>query len=106
MGVDYTGNYGIGVNIYEKEFEEGSDYEGDFISYLEDILEGTDYSYFEVGHANYGGDINDIYVCIDNPFKNGYCGLEDKASTLLTFLAKNEIEYEGVVDVVGGLNVW
>mgnify|MGYP001546892265 FL=1 len=106
MGVDYTGNYGIGVNIYEKEFEEDSDYASDFISYLDDILEDTNYYYFEVGHANYGGDSNDIYVCIDNPFENGYCSLEEKASDLLAFLTKNKIEYEGIVDVVGGLNVW
>ena len=52
MGVDYTANYGIGVNIYEKEFEEDSDYASDFISYLDDILEDTNYYYFEVGHAN------------------------------------------------------
>lgn len=108
MGVDYDANYGIGVRVFEKEFEEGHEWENDFLGYLDDILdEAVDkYSYFEVGSDSYGGDPNDFYVIIDEPFSDGFCGLEEKAKKLLEYLEKNEIEWDGEVDIVGGLNIW
>jgi hypothetical protein len=106
MGVDYTGNYGIGVRILTPDLDEDEQYQGDTISWIDDILASTDYSYFEVGSANYSGEENDIYVTIDNPFENGYCGLEEKANNLIQFLQDKGIEFEGTVDVVGGLEIW
>jgi len=105
MGVDYSGNFGIGVQIKRLEISEDSEYDGDFIWYLDDALEGTDYYYFEVGEAMYVGGENDLYVCINNPFENGYYGLEEKVSVFYSFLAKNGLEAIGEVDVVGGLEV-
>lgn len=70
------------------------------------MLEDKGYSYFEVGSANYSGGDNDLYISIDEPFSNGYCGLEEKAKELLNFLTENKILYKGTVDVVGGLNIW
>lgn len=106
MGVDYTGNYGIGIQIYKKEFDADHEWFEDFEGCLDELIGEKDYYYFEVGSHMYGGDENELYLCIDEPFKNGYCGLEEKVSVLLSFLAENEIEYEGTVDVVGGLNIW
>ena len=106
MGVDYTGNYGIGVKIFTPDLDEDEDYDGDYLSWVDDVLEGTDYYYFEVGSSNYSGGENDIYVIINSPFENGYCGLEEKANTLIQFLQDKNIEFDGKVDVVGGLNIW
>lgn len=102
MGVDYTGNYGIGVQVKRKEFEEDSEYYDDFYSYLDDVLDGTDYYYFEVGEGSYTGDENEVYICISKPFKDGY-DIVKKSFDLYCFLAEKEIEYVGEVDEVGGL---
>lgn len=105
MGVDYSGNFGIGVQIKSQILTEDHEYYEDFIGYLDNALDDTDYFYFEVGDGMYSGEDNDVYVCIDNPFENGYCGLEEKVSVFYSFLAKNGLERIGEVDVVGGLEV-
>lgn len=105
MGVEYSGNYGIGVRVKDKEFEQESEWFEDFWGYLDDVLEDTSYSYFEVGEGSYTGESNDIYVCIDNPFDNGY-DIRDKVSAFKSFLAEKGIEYYGDVDEIGGLNVY
>ena len=105
MGVDYSGNYGIGVQIIRTEFEEDHEYYDDFLGYLEENICGTDYYYFEVGDGMYSGGENELYICIDNPFGSGYGGLEDKVNRLYSFLGANKIEYVGSVDVVGGLEI-
>ncbi len=105
MGVDYSGNYGIGVQIKRTEFEEEHKYYDDFLGYLEEKIDDAPYFYFEVGEGMYTGEENELYICIDNPFSNGYCGLEDKVNRLYSFLRANEIEWDGEVDVVGGLEV-
>lgn len=64
MGVDYTGNYGIGVKVIRKEFPEDSDYFEEFNSYLDDMLENTSYYYFEVGDSY--DEETDFYICISN----------------------------------------
>jgi hypothetical protein len=60
MGVDYSGNYGIGIQVYTPDFE--------------------------IGEGNYTGDNDDIYIVIDNPFEDGYCALGEKANKLIEFL--------------------
>ncbi len=105
MSVDYTGNYGIGVNIFRKEFNEDSEYYEDFIGYLDDILENTDYYYFEVGDSMYSGEENDIYICINNfiEFPLVTSQLEEKVLKFITFLNDNEIKFIGQINEVGGL---
>lgn len=105
MGVDYSGNYGIGIKITLPELDENHEWFGDEIGRLDEILDDTDYYYFEVGAGSYTGESNDLYICIDEPFSDGYCGLEEKANKLLKFLQQNKIEFEGKVDIVGGLNI-
>lgn len=106
MGVDYSGNYGIGIQVYLSDFEEEDDYYEDDLGYIESCLENTNYSYFEVGSGNYSGETDDIYIIIDNPFEDGYCTLGEKADKLIQFLQENNISFEGKVDVVGGLRIW
>lgn len=106
MGVDYTGNYGIGIQVFMPEFEEGHEYyEYSEDEWLEDILFNTEYSYFEVGSGAYSGNRNQFYIEINNPFENGY-NIQDKVDKLMDFLKTNDIPYEGKVNVIGGLNVW
>jgi len=102
MGVDYTGNYGIGVKVLKKEFEEESEYYEDFNTYLDDILENTNYYYFEVGEGSYTGEDNDFYICISNPFEDGL-NIKDKVFAFYSFLRENNIEFEGEFNEVGGL---
>jgi len=103
MGVDYTGNYGAGIQIILPEFEEGHEFYEDEFSWLDDLLEDTDYYYFEVGEEMYGGEKNEIYVCISEPFKKGFYDLDFKIDAFLAFLRENKIETVGEFDVVGGL---
>lgn len=104
MGVDYTGNYGIGVKVYIGELQgEYEDY-GD-LEYIEEILEDSVYFCFETGSDSYGGNPNEIYICIEEPFKDGF-DIEEKVSEFYKFLKLNNIDFEDEVDVVGGLHVW
>lgn len=105
MGVDYSGNYGVGVKIFTPDLDEDEDYDGDVMSWIDDVLKGTIYSFFEVGNGSYTGEENEICVCIDNPFSDGF-DITDKVSALKFFLAEKGIEYYDDVDVVGGLNIW
>lgn len=105
MGVDYTGNYGIGVQVYLPDFEEDHEWYDDRLGYLEDVLENAPYSYFEVGEGNYTGEDDDIYICIDKPFENGY-DITEKVNSLLEFLENTELTVIGKVDEVGGLRIW
>ena len=104
MGVDYTGNYGIGVRIIKKEFTEDSEYFEDFNIYLDDILEGTNYYYFEVGEGSYTGEKNKFYICISELFSDGL-DIKDKVFDFYKFLHDNTIEWDGEVEEVGGLLV-
>lgn len=104
MGVDYTGNYGIGVEVYIKELT-GEYEEWSYREYVEDILSSDDYFIFETGDGNYTGHQDDLYVCIKNPFIEGFC-ITEKANKLIADLEFNSIEYRGKVNVVGGLYVW
>ena len=106
MGVDYSGHYGIGIKIILPEFDEDNEWFGDELSWLDEILENIGYFYFEIGDENITDEKNDLYLCINNPFEDGYCALEEKADKLMQFLLENKIEFEGKIDVVGGLEIW
>lgn len=104
MGVDYTANYGFGVKIIKNDEE-------DFLYWLDQKLEDTEgINYFEVGSESYGGDENDIYVVIDVEDQidkqNGYEFLNRIADELINILKEKGIDFEGVPNIVGGLNIW
>lgn len=114
MGVDYSGNYGVGVqvefdNLYEviaDEFEVDVDDASDYVlEYLDNLLQGTDYDYFEVGDGNYSGQPNEVYIEIKNIFKDGY-DVREKATNLIKFCEDNGLTMVGEVDVVGGLKIY
>lgn len=105
MGVDYSANFGIGVKLVRRDFEEGHEWEDDFLGYIDDKLKNSPYGYFEVGSEAYGDDINDFYCYIENPFEYGVEGLEEKCNGLIRFLNQNEIIFDGKIDIFGGLEI-
>lgn len=109
MGVDYTGNYGIGceVRLNELYFEQNEvdrdDWDTLFLEYLDDLLEDNDhYSYFEVGSEMYGGRGNSIFLILNNPFRDHY-DITTKVNNLREFCENNLLIIESEIDVVGGL---
>lgn len=104
MGVDYSGNYGIGFKVALPEFDEDHEYFEDERSWLEEITDDK-FDWFEVGDAMYTGGKNEIYVCIKNPFDEGL-DITKKANELISFLNENKIKFEGEIDQVGGLEVY
>lgn len=114
MGVDYSGNYGVGVqvefdNLYEviaEEFEVDVDDASAYVlDYLDNLLQGTDYYYFEVGDGNYSGQTNEVYIEINDVFKDGY-DIREKVTNLIKFCEDNGLTMVGEVDVVGGLYIY
>lgn len=55
--------------------------------------------------VDYTGVDDDIYICINEPFENGY-DITDKVNGLMEFLAGTDLEVIGKVDEVGGLRIW
>lgn len=114
MSVDYRGNYGVGVQVefndlfeviaekYEVDVDDASDY---IFDYLDELLEGTDYDYFEVGAGNYSGQPNEVYIAIKDVFKDGY-NIKEKVTNLVKFCEDNGLTIVGEVDVVGGLYIY
>ena len=103
MGVDYSANYGFGVKVIINEEE-------DFLGWLDETFKDINcIYYFEVGSENYRGDENDIYVCIEVEDEidknNGYNFLNDKAEELINILNEKGIQFKGVPNIVGGLNM-
>jgi hypothetical protein len=106
MGVDYSGNFGIGFQVQIPELEEDHEYYEDELGYLDSLLGDTEFNYFEVGEGSYTGDANDVFVCLDVPFIHGKFN-EARASELKTFLELHNLITKGAqIDSVGGLNVW
>lgn len=114
MGVDYSGNYGVGVQVefdnlyeviaekYEVDVDDASDYIAD---HLDELLQGTDYVYFEVGDRMYSGQPNKIFIEINDVFKDGY-DITEKVTNLTKFCEDNGLTVVGEVDVVGGLEIY
>lgn len=103
MGVDYSANYGFGVKVLRNKEE-------DFIDWLDEQLENTELYYFEVGSSSYGGEENEVYVCINIEDEidkdNGYDFIKYSADELTKILSKKGIGFVGVPNIVGGLNIW
>lgn len=70
MGIDYSGNYGIGYKVIESDKIPEHDIENGLSEYIFDNL-GQEYEYFEVGYETYNDKPNDIYIVLKNPFENG-----------------------------------
>ena len=106
MGVDYSGNFGIGFQVLIPKLEEDHEYYDDDLGYLEHLLEDKEFNYFEVGEGSYTGNTNDIFVCLCVPFIDGKFNYV-KAAELKEFLTLHDlISKDDQIDSVGGLNVW
>lgn len=102
MGVDYYANKGIGFMVNHNEFEDNEDF--DIREYLDEVLEGTSYKFFEVGEGAYTGETNEVYVVLSDfkPIQS----LEERAQKLKEFLlALHLISEDAEYDLVGGLEV-
>lgn len=99
MGVDYTGHYGIGVEVDTKDEED------DIYDLMDDKLNEA-YEWFSVGEGNYTGEKNQIFVVIKDPFEDGFAELEAKKDKLLAHIEDIELEAIGEFGAVGGLEVW
>jgi hypothetical protein len=107
MGVDYTANYGIGVQLVNLDFEELELDIETMDEYLDDLPSNEISTYyFEVGSGSYTGEDNEYYLCFKYSFKDGLDVLESKLKLFKDYLDSNKIEYIGEIDLVGGLNVW
>ncbi|OBS12813.1 hypothetical protein ATE49_15365 [Elizabethkingia miricola] len=103
MGVDYSANKGIGFMVNHNEFEDNEDF--DIREYLEEVLRGTGYQYFEVGEGAYTGETNEVYVVLSDfkPIQD----LEERAQKLKDFLLQlHLVSEDSEYDLVGGLEVY
>lgn len=101
MGVDYSANFGFGIQVDPNYYDEHQDDIYDILDDLPDYL-----FYFKIGAGNYTGDTDDFYICINNPLENGYNNLEEKANFLLSILDDKGIKYIDKPDIVGGLEIY
>ena len=106
MGVDYTANYGIGVELISLDFDE---LDMDDMEYMDEYLEelpkpdNIQIEYFEVGQGNYTGEDNTFFLCVKASLTDGETEFKRKISVFKEYLEDNKIEYKGEVDFVGGL---
>lgn len=108
MGVDYSGNYGIGVQIVEPDEE---NYPNDlddpcmdeYVDWIVSQLK-TECYYFSIGDQCYSGKTNDYYIVIDQPFIDGKFQ-QQKTDQLIKELKALNVEYYGNIDCVGGINI-
>ena len=101
MGVDYDGYFGLGVKLTPEYVAE----QDDIYEFLETLLEGSEYRFFDIGEGAYTGDQNIFCITIDKPFSNGKEGLIEKIELFEGFLIRKGVKFSGSIDVVGGLNV-
>ena len=78
---------------------------GEFLGYIYDHLEELkhDKLSFKVFGIDNGTAKFDYYFCIDNPFYGGYGDINKNIEVFKRFLKVNNIQYEGEVDLYGGL---
>lgn len=101
MGVDYNANFGIGYKVVDARTEEQIE-EVEFLYYLEEELEKTDYWCFETGDGWYTGNENEFFVVLKEPFKNGVDLTEDKM-LLGRKLKSLDVEIDGDFDLHGDI---
>lgn len=111
MGIDYDANFGIGVKLVWIDFDD----EEDLPDNLKNFCDMNEYIESFEGHENFkvfnigdfiSGDNHEMFITIREPFAEGFDELEIKCLKLINFLARNNIQYEGSIDLVGGLRIW
>jgi len=101
MGVEVSYDFGIGVEITPHDISQ-SDYDMD--EYLDYILGDHplmfDLKCFRIG-SSWTGEKR-YYLCIDEPFKDGFEAFIDKKEAFKQYLLSHKIPHEGKIDLVGG----
>lgn len=107
MGVDYSAEFGIGYKIKVATEVIQEEYDGDTSGYLQDIIENfvDGVTYFETGSEVYGGDENEWYLVIEEPFADGL-DLTHIKECLDDIIDSSDLERDSEFGVVGGLLVW
>ena len=101
MGVDYNVNFGIGFKV-KSDIDENDELH--MTDYLDELIDESKYSWFEVGEADYVGGKNEYYVVLDElkPINT----LEKRVAELKQhLLSENLIIDSEEFDLVGGLHV-
>jgi hypothetical protein len=111
MGVDYTGHYGIGIEVECIDFDdenlssEVAELEV-MCEFLDTKLDGSKYGWFEVGQGSYTGEQDDCYIKIKEPFADGYAALEQKKQELLKHIEEIGLKPKGEFGLIGGMQMW
>lgn len=111
MGVDYTGHYGIGLQIEPIDFEDenlsSEIAELEVMSeFLYEKLEDDRFDWFEVGQGNYTGEDNDFYIEIREPFADGIESLAKKEQELRDYIKSLGLKAKGEFGAIGGLEMY
>ena len=108
MGIDYSGNYGVGIRLKKVKFTKEMIADGldcmEELAYEIEEKATVQVEYFETGCENYGGDSTKYFICLKTPFKKGVYQQKD-SDELVKYLDENNIRYYGHIDHVGGLYV-
>lgn len=110
MGVDYTGHYGIDLQIEPIDFEDehlsSEIAEFEMMSeFLCEKLEDDRFDWFEVGQGSYTGEDNDFFIEIRDPFSDGIESLVKKEQELRKYIKSLGLEAKGDFGTIGGLEV-
>ena len=100
MGVDYRANFGIGFQIVDN----CDDKDLSIRDYLDELVDASKYSWFEVGSEPYCGNPNKFFVVLDDTLPLDT--LEERVEELKQHLLFEHFELESEqADLVGGLEV-
>ncbi len=104
MGVDYSGNYGIGYQVTGSDEIPDAELEEGLSEYLYNKV-GDGFQHFDVGSGSYTGEENDYYIVVKDAFKDGL-DLTAKKKAIDDELKRLKLEPVGDFGDVGGLSVW
>lgn len=105
MDVWHDADFGIGVRVKPIAAEINEKHDGCYDSYFSELLENTPFSFGTVGctYSNSSDEL-EYYIYISKPFADGY-NIKKKVTALYMFLKKIKMEYEGEVDINGGIYI-
>lgn len=107
MGVDYSAKFGVGYKIKIATEVVEEEYNGDVAGYLQDIIENfvNGVTYFDTGSEVYGGEENEWYLIVEEPFTDGLDLTHIKAC-LDDVIDSTDLERDSEFGVVGGLLIY
>ena len=102
MGVDYSSNCGIGVEVeaYEEIGEYLESEEG------RNVLKDNDLCWFEVGDGAYTGELNEYFIVYNKPAREIGDKWEFYERELLDVIGQIDLTSKGKMDLCNGLEVY